>query len=157
MNGDNWPDLFVSHHRNRPSLYVNLANRTFEDRAFEVDEWFVTPRSDTHGGTFADYDNDGDADLVITAGSKNNSQFLINNGAYLTDRIEDFTFDEKSWGGRLPIWFDFSHDGLLDLGIAVPGRPQGAAARAGERRLRSAGTRHPATIVSTTTIRSSAT
>ncbi len=121
VNGDNWPDLFVNHHRNRPSLYVNLANGTFEDRAFEIDEWFVTPRSDTHGGTFADYDNDGDSDLVITAGSKNNTQFLINNGAYLTDRIEDFTFDKKSWGGRLPIWFDFSHDGLLDLGITVQG------------------------------------
>ena len=121
VNGDRLPDLFVSHHRYVESLYINMGNDTFEDRAFEIDEWFVTPRSDTHGATFADYDNDGDSDLVITAGAKNHTQFLINNGSYLSDRIEDFTFDEISWGGRLPIWFDFSHDGLLDLGIAVQG------------------------------------
>ena len=121
VNGDRLPDLFVSHHRYVESLYINMGNGTFEDRAFEIDEWFVTPRSDTHGATFADYDNDGDSDLVITAGAKNHTQFLINNGSYLSDRIEDFTFDEISWGGRLPIWFDFSHDGLLDLGIAVQG------------------------------------
>ena len=73
VNGDNWRTSSSTITAIGQSLYVNLANRIFEDRAFEIDEWFVTPRSDTHGGTFADYDNDGDADLVITAGSKNHT------------------------------------------------------------------------------------
>ena len=101
-NDDPLLDLYVSHHRNKPGLYINLGNGTFENRAFEIDAWQITPRSDTHGGTFADYDNDGDADLVVTAGSKNDTQFLVNNGILLTDRIHDFTFDQRFYGGRLP-------------------------------------------------------
>ena len=53
-NDDPLPDLFVSHHRNKPGLFINLGNGKFEDRAFEIDAWQITPRSDTHGGTFAD-------------------------------------------------------------------------------------------------------
>ena len=120
-NGDGLPDLFVSHHRYAPGLYINQGDGTFEDRNFEIDVWQSVPRSDLHGGTFADYNNDGFLDLVITAGSKNFTQFLKNNGSFLTDRITDFTFDRQSWGARLPLWFDFSNDGLLDLGIVVQG------------------------------------
>ena len=121
VNGDQLPDLFVNHHRYLPGLYINQGDGTFENREFEIDVWQTVPRSDTHGGTFADYNNDGFLDLVITAGSKNFTQFLKNNGSFLTDRITDFTFDRQSWGARLPLWFDFSNDGLLDLGIVVQG------------------------------------
>ena len=120
-NGDRLPDLFVSHHRYVPGLYINLGNGTFENREFEVDVWQTVPRSDIHGATWADYNNDGWSDLVITAGSKNFTQFLVNNGSFLTDRIDDFTFDRKAWGGRLPFWFDFTNDGFLDLAIAAQG------------------------------------
>ena len=119
VNDDPLPDLFVNHHRNKPGLYINLGDGTFENRASEIDAWQLTPRSDTHGGTFADYDNDGDADLMITAGSKNNTQFLINDGGTLSDRIQDFTFDRTSFGGRIPFWFDYDNDGLLDLALGV--------------------------------------
>ncbi len=120
-NGDRLPDLFVTHHRNPPGLYINLGDGTFENRAFEVDAWQLTPRSDIHGGTWADYNNDGHSDLMITAGSKNFTQFLVNNGSFLSDRISDFTFDRMAWGGRFPFWFDYDNDGLLDLGVVVQG------------------------------------
>ena len=70
-NDDPLPDLYVSHHRNRPSLYINLGNGKFEDRTNEVDAWQLTPRSDTHGGTFADFNNDGFNDLMIAVGASN--------------------------------------------------------------------------------------
>ena len=119
MNNDGLPDLYVNHHRNPSGLYVNRGDGTFLDRGAEIDSWQITPRSDVHGAAWADYNNDGHLDLFVTAGSKNNSQFLVNDGTTLSDRIHDFTFDVKSWGGRFPFWFDYDNDGLLDLGVVV--------------------------------------
>ena len=119
MNNDGLPDLYVNHHRNPSGLYVNRGDRTFLDRSAEIDSWQITPRSDVHGAAWADYNNDGHLDLFVTAGSKNNSQFLVNDGTTLSDRIHDFTFEVKSWGGRFPFWFDYDSDGLLDLGVVV--------------------------------------
>ncbi len=120
-NNDPLPDIFVNNHRAPPALLINLGNGTFQDREFEVDAWQTTPRSDQHGGTFADFDNDGDFDLMISAGAKNFTQFLVNNGEFLSDKVSQYTFDRLEWGGRLPIWFDFTHDGRLDFGMAVQG------------------------------------
>ena len=75
--------------------------------------------------------------MIITAGSKNFTQFLINDGTGLSDRISDFTFDRREWGGRFPFWFDFNNDGLLDVGIVVQGDKIDFA-RTGRRRLRAA-------------------
>ena len=118
-NGDRLPDLVVPHHRYPSGLYVNLADGTFEDRGHLVDAWQLTPRSDEHGAAWADYNNDGRQDLVITAGSKNFTQFLVNDGVALSDHITDFTFDRREWGGRFPFWFDYDNDGLLDLAMVV--------------------------------------
>ncbi|HEX5789028.1 MAG TPA: CRTAC1 family protein [Woeseiaceae bacterium] len=121
MNNDGYPDLAVTHHRNPSSLYVNRGNGNFVDRRAGIDAWQATPRSDVHGATWADYNNDGRLDLFVTAGSKNYSQFLVNDGTTLSDRIHDFDFDSQSWGGRYPFWFDYDNDGLLDLGVVVQG------------------------------------
>ena len=80
MNNDGLPDLYVNHHRNPSGLYVNRGDETFLDRSAEIDSWQITPRSDVHGAAWADYNNDGHLDLFVTAGSKNNSQFLVNDG-----------------------------------------------------------------------------
>ena len=120
-NGDRLTDLLVTHHRYPSGMYINLADGTFEDRGHLIDAWQLTPRSDDHGAAWADYNNDGRQDVIITAGSKNFTQFLINDGTGLSDRMSDFTFDRREWGGRFPFWFDFDNDGLLDVGIVVQG------------------------------------
>ena len=103
------------------ALYVNLGDGTFENRGHTVDAWVATPKSDEHGGTWADYNNDGWQDLVITTGRHNFGQFLVNDGTVLSDHINDFTFDVKEWPGRYPVWNDFDNDGLLDLAIIAQG------------------------------------
>lgn len=121
-NDDKLPDFFLSRHRSPAALLINMAAGSFEDRSFEVDVWQVVPNADQHGGSWADFDNDGDNDLTITAGSKNFSQFLINNGTFLSDEVANYSFDKKDWGGRLPVWFDFSRDGVLDVAFAIQGQ-----------------------------------
>ncbi|HEX5787877.1 MAG TPA: FG-GAP-like repeat-containing protein [Woeseiaceae bacterium] len=128
-NTDSLPDFFVNRHRNPAALLINLGDGSFENRGFEIDAWQATPRSDQHGGTFADFDNDGDSDLMVSAGANYATQFLVNNGQYYSDKVTEYTFDRVQWGARLPVWFDFTNDGRLDFGMAV----QGAALQMFER------------------------
>ncbi len=121
VNDDTLPDLFVNRHRNRAAMLINLADGSFEDREFEIDAWQELPRSDQHGGAFADFDNDGDTDLLISVGARNPTQFLINNTEFFTDGIMNYAFDRPAWGGRMPMWFDFTNDGLLDFAMGVSG------------------------------------
>ena len=90
-NGDGLPDLFVSHHRSAPGLYLNLGNKKFQDRRNTVDVFQQFPTRDQHGGTFADFDNDADQDLFVTLGSKAPSEFLVNNGSTLVGQDLVFT------------------------------------------------------------------
>ncbi len=121
VNDDVLPDLFVNRHRNRAAMLINLADGSFEDREFEIDAWQDLPRSDQHGGAFADFDNDGDTDILISVGARNPTQFLINNGEFYEDGIANYAFDRPAWGGRMPMWFDFTNDGFLDFAMGVSG------------------------------------
>ena len=67
FNGDGWPDIWVSNHTKRPSLYLNQKNGTFRNVIDQV--WSANPRADTHTAAWADFDNDGDEDLVETVGA----------------------------------------------------------------------------------------
>ena len=119
-NGDGFPDLFVNRHRSRPALLLNGTTGTFQDRSFEVGIWNVYPFRDQHGGAWADFDNDGDQDLMISLGSKDPTQFLVNANGILTDQIASYAIDQTpKWQGRMPMWFDFSGDGLLDFAMAT--------------------------------------
>ena len=39
LNGDGYPDLFASNHREKPSLFLNMRNGTFFDTAPQVQIW----------------------------------------------------------------------------------------------------------------------
>lgn len=115
VNGDAWPDLFVSHHRLMKGLYVNNGDGTFTDHGAEVLTWAALPDADTHGGSWADFDNDGDQDLMVTTGRGGKNQFFVNSGGQLTDQTVAYNVAYTTWAGRLPVWFDYNDDGLLDF------------------------------------------
>ena len=90
LNGDRYPDLYLNNHRLQSSLYLNLGNGTFFDTQQNVKPWVNRSSADTHGGTFADFDNDGDQDLLISLGTGNPSQFLVNDYGALLDKTVEF-------------------------------------------------------------------
>ena len=115
LDGDIYPDLFVSNHRERVSLFRNNGNGSFTDRARSVTTWAKRPTLDTHGGAWADFDNDGDQDLMVGTGRGNDNQFFVNNNGLLEDRTVQYNLRYPTWAGRQAIWFDYDNDGLLDF------------------------------------------
>lgn len=115
INNDGYPDLFANNHRTPPSMYLNRGNGTFVNVRSQIQPFVYRPTADTHGGTFMDFDNDGDEDFLLTAGSGNPSQFLVNQGGELIERGEAFGLALTSVAGRTPVWIDVNKDRLLDV------------------------------------------
>lgn len=115
LNGDGYPDLFASNHRQQPSLYLNLKNGRFYETAAEVLPWRNRSGADTHGASWADIDNDGDQDLLVSTGTGNLSQLLINEEQRLVDRTREWGLTTANVGGRLPVWLDYDNDKLPDF------------------------------------------
>jgi hypothetical protein len=118
VDGDGYPDLFVSNHRTRPSLFLNSGKGTFVDVASQTPIWLNKPFMDTHGGTWFDVNNDGHEDLMVPKGRGfAPQQFFLNDGrgvlVYSTDAVGLGNYD--AWGARQPIWLDYDGDGLPDL------------------------------------------
>ena len=131
FDGDNLVDIWLGGHQMPARLYRNRGDGTFED---VTDQVFVNPediRGDFHGAAFADFDNDGDLDLLQLAGGDqgepdpNNpnraSRLFINeNGRY---RSEARGVDYFSGRGRVPVLLDPNNDGRSDYVFTGP--PQG--------------------------------
>lgn len=116
FNGDGRPDLWVGNHVQIPNLFVNQPDGTFIDVVDQV--WPGRNRADTHGAGWADFDNDGDQDLLEVVGSVQPSHFLINAGGVLSDRSSEFGLALPGMRARTPTWLDWNGDGNLDLAIA---------------------------------------
>ena len=114
LDGDGYPDLFASNHRTQPSLFLNRERHLPRHRDADQD-WVNRPDADTHGGSWADFDNDGDQDLMVTTGTGNPSQFLVNENHQLIDRTVEYGLDIANLGGRLPVWLDYDNDHRLDV------------------------------------------
>lgn len=123
FNGDGWPDLWVSNHNSKPTLYLNRQDGTFSDIIDRV--WTGDPKADTHGAAWADFDNDGDQDLIevvdfeenqdgtLNLGFGKNHLFINDNGS-LVERAAEYGLAANGMA-RMPLWFDANRDGFLDL------------------------------------------
>ncbi len=117
MNGDLWPDLFVTNHRMRPSLFRNNGDGSFTNVVLQWDKsrtWLNDPLADEHGGSWSDFDEDGDLDLSVITGISFDGHLFINTGDGFVESGASFgvTNDRE---GRLPLWFDYNNDGNIDL------------------------------------------
>lgn len=126
FNGDGWTDIFVANDSVRQSLYLNRhieAGNTFENIALASGVGY-----DENGKTFAgmgvdaaDYDGDGQPDVIVTALSNETYPLFRNNAdesfTYTTNStgIGQITLLYSGWGAR---FLDFDLDGRRDIFIA---------------------------------------
>ena len=122
FDGDGYLDLWATNHKHKPSLYRNNRDGTFTDIIDQV--WDAYAFGDTHGVAWADFDNDGDQDLIVLCGAgggvnrlnrKHYNHFYVNENGRLIERAAEFGVDLPLLRGRSPLWFDWNGDGRLDL------------------------------------------
>jgi hypothetical protein len=115
VNGGGRPGSIEASH-NRLALYRNLGNDKFEDRTVAA---HFTGSFDTYGMgvAVADYDNDGYPDLLLT-GYPRSVLFHNNGDGTFSDVTELAGVENKGRWATSAGWFDYDHDGLLDLVIA---------------------------------------
>ena len=118
VNGDGLPDLWVSNHRTAKSLFKNKGDGTFVDIAPTINNLANRPNADTHGGSWADFNNDGTQDLLVSLGVGNPSEWFVNKSGKLTFETLGSGFDVTDIGGRMPVWLDFDNDHRLDVILA---------------------------------------
>jgi hypothetical protein len=125
FNNDGWEDLWSGVHflnSNRPAsqLYINHQASTF------VNIWPHTQtgefRTDAHGAHWADFDNDGDQDMVVVAGGRSGTSdtgdptlLFVNENSVLRERGEESGIAQAISRGQFGIWHDYNRDGRLDF------------------------------------------
>ena len=107
LNGRDWHAPDATH---TSRLYRNLGNGKFSD-VTEAAKLNVPMYS--MGVTSADYDNDGDADIYLTAVGKNR-MFRNNGDGTFTDATDFANVGDAGWGTSAA-FFDADRDGWLDL------------------------------------------
>jgi hypothetical protein len=107
INGDGCPDVWIDHHQYTPT--VILRNRCDGTMAFEqvieepngsdasaaLGNYYIL--TDTHGVGFADFDNDGDQDIMEVSGASYYNLFWVNDG------LGNFTESDRALGFIWPI------------------------------------------------------
>lgn len=129
FDGDGWPDLWVGNHAHKPSLYLNQKDGTFSNVIGRV--WSGDP-ADTHGAAWADFDNDGDQDLIELVGAESGkgtgpNLFFVNENGKFVENAVSLGLNDPYGRGRTPLWVDLNRDGLLDVVLMNEPRPDGKA------------------------------
>lgn len=117
-DGDGRPDLYVTNHLKPATLFLNLGGGRFEDVTAAVlgDQ----TGGDKHGAAWADFDNDGDLDLVQLTGAvegvgEEPKRLFVNEAGKLQDRAIALGVANPPGRTRMPLWIDLDGDGRLDL------------------------------------------
>ncbi|KVX01297.1 CRTAC1 family protein [Shewanella frigidimarina] len=115
INRDGYYDLLLTNHDQWPvQLFYGGSKGTF------VSGQHLLNQADVHGISAADYDNDGEVDVIITLGGGNGTQpqpprlFKQTQGKF-NDVTEQSGLAKMGARGRSARWLDVDNDGDLDL------------------------------------------
>lgn len=127
VDRDGLLDLHVINDRTlwKDALYRNLGDGTFEDVA---EDWGMDLGIYAMSSSFADFDKDGDWDVVVSNGADLGNKFLrqtenvptLDGGLMLNfEEVSvqaNILLDHLAWGA---LWFDANNDGWQDLFIGT--------------------------------------
>lgn len=127
LNEDDLLDLVFMNHGTPPSIYLNQNGKrfieSFRSAGIRSEGWSYPEKQDRHGGSCADFDNDGKVDLFFAHGAKKGEtlgtkadELLRNLGSgALTDVTRRAGVLNANGRARLGTWVDYDRDGWLDL------------------------------------------
>jgi cytochrome oxidase Cu insertion factor (SCO1/SenC/PrrC family)/PAS domain-containing protein len=119
VDGDGRYDIYFVSQAGANSLWRNLGEGRFED----ITEQSGVGVSERIGVTasFADIDNDGDADLYVTTVRGGNILFVNDGAGRFTDQTETSGLDFVGHSSA-SVFFDYDRDGLLDMFLCNVGQ-----------------------------------
>ncbi len=117
-NDGDYDFIAINHNDITNKLYWNNGDGTVTKHHKDLSQWYM---QDLHGASCADYDNDGDLDVVLSVGGGNGKNpstinFLKNQNGKLVLMTEDVGIFNGA-RGRGVRWSDMDKDGDLDLMI----------------------------------------
>ena len=125
LDGDGWPDIYVSNDKTENFLFHNKGDGTFEEVATQAGAAFGQNGESTSsmGPVFADFDGDGRYDLWVTDSKYNRLLRNTGKGYELEDvsaeaGVSQATAQYVSWGSGV---YDFDNDGRPDIFIVHGG------------------------------------
>ncbi len=131
FNNDGLPDLYTTNHGNPAVFYQNMGNGWFKDI---TEQYFseVELQGDKHGAVWADYDNDGDQDLLLLRGGGRGvgvgpNSFYINDAGRFRNQAKALDIDNPYARTRMQLFYDFNQDGRLDVFLGALARGDGKA------------------------------
>ncbi|HEV3021255.1 MAG TPA: CRTAC1 family protein [Pirellulales bacterium] len=120
FDGDGWLDLYVvtSSAGGKNALYRNLHDGTFENVAEAAGVADVNQHGSgaCMGSIWADYDNDGDADLLVYKWGP--PELFRSDGGMHFERVTERAGLPAWVNANAACWLDYDRDGRLDLFIA---------------------------------------
>ncbi len=119
VDGDGLLDLYFVTQLGENQLWKNLGNGKFRNLTPEAGVGMRDQISIT--ASFGDVDNDGDEDLYVTTVRKGNHLFLNDGRGRFQDVSKEAGLDYVGHSSGA-VFFDYDHDGLLDLFLANVGR-----------------------------------
>lgn len=117
VNNDGWIDCFIS---NGPaggqnnSLFINDKTGNFTQI---TNDPIVKDNKPSDGASFADIDNDGDLDALVTNWYNVNKLLYLNNGNGTFVKIDTGKIVNDGGYSETAAWGDFDKDGLVDIYI----------------------------------------
>ncbi|MBT8044811.1 MAG: CRTAC1 family protein, partial [Verrucomicrobiae bacterium] len=116
FNGDGWIDLFVLQGGTSPNLlYINQQDGTFVEEAVSRGAGQTGRHTAACG---ADYDSDGDIDLMVVNAVTGGHLLLTNDGTGHFS-LDTTQFPEPVMRNSSASWADVNGDGLLDLAVGA--------------------------------------
>jgi enediyne biosynthesis protein E4 len=127
FNNDGWPDLYVANSQfgTKNRLYINHEGKRFEDVAEKagVADLNLPDKGVSTGAACADYDNDGNEDLLVHRWG--HLELFRNNGDGTFTNVTSRAGLDKDWiYASGATWWDFNRDGCLDLYVGAYYRPE---------------------------------
>lgn len=119
VDGDGRLDLYFPRQVGGNQLWRNLGEGRFEDITEKAGVALLGRVSVS--ASFADVDNDGDADLFVTATRHGNALFRNDGTGIFTDVTRDAGLESDTHSSSAE-FFDYDRDGLLDLFVVNVGR-----------------------------------
>ncbi len=115
LDRDGWDDLYVVDRWGTNQLLINQRDGTFRS---DAKSYGLDIEGRSNACVFADFDNDGDDDLMLARGMER-SLYLVNENGRFVDRTADWISHPLPYEATSVSAADYNGDGLLDVYFAT--------------------------------------